>query len=261
MVARPFSGSIHKVSTTSIPSRERREARARPSRRTERGSSAPPPANRSPRGSRSCSPSERPVRPGVTSQRAEFLRLHNEVAMECMRRPQDLPAAFEHFVGANELHVRTHGFPSSEAVYNQACCLARGAASAAEAFATGATDPAAGLPPQHSDPEGLAENRLDLAVAALDAAITAGYHDDTNLLHDSDLEYLRERRPVQFAHILWRAQDPVCRGHCELVGEVPAPAGAVARCLPATSTSSRRHQLRATLPRRQRQDALKAAVQ
>lgn len=204
--------------------------------RTRGGSLPPHSSGQSPGTSRSPSPTA----PGLAEERAEFLHLHNRVAMECMSRPQDLPKAFQRFAEANELHKRTHGVPSSEAIYNQACCLTLGAAAASSSG-----DLAAGLPPLRSDPEGLVEERLDLAVVTLDAAITAGYHDTNNLLHDSDLTYLRDRRPLQFAHILSRAQDPMCKA-AEPGGAAPAPSGSVARA----PVSSRRSPPRAALPKR-----------
>mmetsp|Transcript_19468 Transcript_19468/g.60219 ORF Transcript_19468/g.60219 Transcript_19468/m.60219 type:complete len:290 (-) Transcript_19468:37-906(-) len=124
-----------------------------------------------------------------------FAWLHNKVAMPLMRQPQDLGRAYKLLLEANALHLRVHGRASGEAVYNLACCLSLGAASAAAAAQ------AAGLPPQwpEASPHELAEARLDMALFTLEKALGEGYANLPQLLSDPDLLPVRSRRPAQFA--------------------------------------------------------------
>jgi len=144
----------------------------------------------------------------VPATREAFLFLHNSVAMPLMRRTADLGRAYQVLDEANALHVRLHGIPSGEAVYNMACCLSLAAAAlSSPAQSAGAFDVSPGLPPLQGSmsPTELAEARLDLSAAMLEAAVELGYGDMAHMAADADLAATRERRPWRFAAALQRA--------------------------------------------------------
>lgn len=141
---------------------------------------------------------------GLPVTHEAFLWLHNRVALPLMRRTEDLGRAYQHFGEANTIHFRVHKLQSSEAIYNQACCLSLGAAATNSVAGGGGSfqDPSQGLPsaakPSASAAE-VAEARLDLSAATLDAAVEAGYTDTGNMANDPDVAELRARRPEHFA--------------------------------------------------------------
>jgi len=145
---------------------------------------------------------EMPLRLPATHE--SFMWLNNSVAMPLMWRAEDLGRAYQHFEEANVIYLAMHGVPSKEVMYNQACCFSLGAAAISNRPHGG--DPSPGLPPTaRVSLQELADRRLDLALAALDKAVAAGYRDGKSMEGDRDLQALRERRPAEFAATVQRA--------------------------------------------------------
>eukprot|EP00931_Biecheleriopsis_adriatica_P039324 TRINITY_DN2248_c0_g1_i1.p1 TRINITY_DN2248_c0_g1~~TRINITY_DN2248_c0_g1_i1.p1 ORF type:complete len:731 (-),score=129.35 TRINITY_DN2248_c0_g1_i1:49-2241(-) len=117
-----------------------------------------------------------------------FQLAHDQVGLPLMQT--DLGSAYCCFEGLNALHIKIHGKPSSNSLYNMACCLSLGAGDVAPRTA--------GLPPYHvvADVQG---TRLDQAALLLAAAVDAGYRNVQHMLTDPDLAMLRLRLPRQFA--------------------------------------------------------------
>lgn len=166
------------------------------------------------------------ARPHCPETNASFMHLHNMVAMPLMRRTETLASAYRCLCEANALHVRVHGRPSREALYNMACCLSMGAAAL---YAYGSlsrahfNDVTVGLPPfsaAHTAQE-LAEGRFDCAAVVLDAAVDAGYADVANLSSDPDIAALREHRPRRFAAVRNRALAMAARPTLSRAGANP----------------------------------------
>jgi len=136
------------------------------------------------------------------------MRLNNMLAIPLTRqRAQNLGKAYFCFEQVNKLHKHTHGTPSTEATYNQACCFSL----AAWAFFSGIVADTQGLPPsalvgQPSRAAELAEARLDIAIATLYHAVELGYNNLPTLLADEDLNAVRSRRPADFQGVLQRAR-------------------------------------------------------
>lgn len=136
-------------------------------------------------------------------QYSDFYRLHNHVAIPLMKETATLAQALVHLSDANELHLRTSGAPSGEALYNMACCLAL-AATANRRLGDDHDDVAPGVPPLDQSISGIAlvGARVDIAVSLLERAIGAGYRHSEHIRADPDLRIIQELRPARFGRAL-----------------------------------------------------------
>lgn len=145
-----------------------------------------------------------------------YTYLHNEVAMQLMKRTENLGRAYWYFRQASQVHQQAFGKPADIALYNAACCLAL--AAQAQIVASGRDgggaaaphDVSPGLPGTADDatcgPFQLAEARADLALGLLREAVDSGYSRMGHLQTDSDLQAVRILRPVEFRAVLLRIQ-------------------------------------------------------
>lgn len=135
------------------------------------------------------------------------LWLHNAIAMPLMTRTETLALAYKHLKDANALHVQAVGRPSSEALYNMACCFSLAAQAHVRHCHRGTSFALSGLPPFSvtAPPATIIDSRLDLSITAMEAALRAGYSDAANMRVDPDLQCARELRPGHFASLLSKA--------------------------------------------------------
>jgi len=147
-----------------------------------------------------------------------FQWLHHIATVPLLKSFEDLGGAYKALYEANALHLRMHDTPSNLAIYNMVRCLSLGVAALCEldSHERAESDVSQGLPPEaHGVPfEVLANMRLDLAIATLDAALDAGYAaGQEDLALDPDLQVLRDKRPLQLDTAIQRAHGRAIAGN------------------------------------------------